>query len=138
MVSLPNHRGALHPGIFEPPGAEQSNRNMEAVNFMEANIEPLKKILKNCTLCPRRCRVDRTRGEKGFCGLDDRLRVDRALAHHGEEPPLSGSRGAGTIFFSSCNLRCSYCQNHQISHRAGGGLLDAEGLVRIMLRPEGV
>jgi len=107
---------------------------MEAVNFMEANIEPLKEILKNCTLCPRRCRVDRTRREKGFSGLDDRLRVDRALAHHGEEPPLSGSRGAGTIFFSSCNLRCSYCQNHQISHRAGGGLLDAEGLVRIMLR----
>ena len=100
---------------------------------MEENIERLKSILQDCTLCPRRCRVDRTRGAKGFCDLDDRLRVERTLPHHGEEPPLSGHRGAGTIFFSSCNLKCSYCQNHQISHRANGSFLGVDGLVRAML-----
>jgi len=113
--------------------AAESNLN-SPIDLMEENIERLKAILKDCTLCPRRCGVDRTRGERGFCGLDGRIHVDRALAHHGEEPPLSGSRGAGTIFFSSCNLRCSYCQNYQISHAAGGSLLEADELALMMLR----
>ena len=61
-------------------------------------IESLKKILKRCVLCPRMCRVDRIAGVKGFCRLDARMVISSALPHHGEEPPLSGSRGAGTIF----------------------------------------
>ncbi len=68
-------------------------------------IESLKKILKRCVLCPRMCRVNRAAGEHGYCGLDARMVISSALPHHGEEPPVSGSRGAGTIFFSSCNLR---------------------------------
>jgi len=59
--------------------------------------------------------------------------MDCAMAHHGEEPPLSGIGGAGTIFFSSCNLRCRYCQNYQISHEVKGEVLTAEGLARVML-----
>ena len=59
--------------------------------------------------------------------------MDCAMAHFGEEPPLSGSRGAGTIFLSSCNLKCIYCQNYQISHRINGESLSAEGLARVML-----
>ncbi|HOW56783.1 MAG TPA: radical SAM protein [Smithellaceae bacterium] len=100
---------------------------------MEKQVSSLKEILKNCTLCPRRCRVDRTRGETGFCGLTAKIVMDCALAHHGEEPPLSGSRGAGTIFFSSCNLGCLYCQNYQISHQVCGRELKPAELAQIML-----
>jgi putative pyruvate formate lyase activating enzyme len=96
----------------------------------------LRGMLSSCTICPRHCRVDRTRGEQGFCRLGDKIVMDCALVHHGEEPPLSGSRGAGTIFFSSCNLKCSYCQNHQISHDIKGELLDSAALARIMLSLE--
>lgn len=98
-----------------------------------SNIEALKAVLKKCVLCPRHCRVDRTAGEKGACGLSGGIVMDCAMAHFGEEPPLSGTGGAGTIFLSSCNLKCLYCQNYQISHRISGQRLDAKGLARIML-----
>ena len=90
-------------------------------------------ILKHCVLCPRRCGVDRTAEETGFCGLPGHIVVDCALPHLGEEPPLSGRHGSGTIFFSSCNLRCIFCQNHQISHRAKGKSMTPAGLARMML-----
>jgi putative pyruvate formate lyase activating enzyme len=90
-------------------------------------------MLNACVLCPRRCRVDRTAGETGFCGLPGRLVVDCALPHLGEEPPLSGRYGSGTIFFSSCNLRCVFCQNYSISHCARGKSMTPEGLARMML-----
>ena len=64
-------------------------------------VEYLKRILRRCVLCPQRCRVDRVAGEKGFCRLAAGMVISSALAHRGEEPPLSGKRGAGTIFFSS-------------------------------------
>ena len=100
---------------------------------MARRIGSLKKILKRCVLCPRMCRVDRIEGAAGFCRLDARAVISSALPHHGEEPPLSGSRGAGTIFFSSCNLKCIYCQNWQISHYPAGRPVTAEELARIML-----
>ena len=72
-----------------------------------------------CTLCPRRCGAERTEAEgHGFCGMPAGLRVARAALHLWEEPPLSGTRGSGTVFFSGCTLRCCYCQNRKIS--AGG------------------
>jgi putative pyruvate formate lyase activating enzyme len=77
--------------------------------------------------------VDRTAEETGFCGLPGHIVVDCALPHLGEEPPLSGRHGSGTIFFSSCNLRCIFCQNHQISHRAKGKSMTPAGLARMML-----
>ncbi|MBN2178027.1 MAG: radical SAM protein [Deltaproteobacteria bacterium] len=93
----------------------------------------LARLMRDCTLCPRKCRVDRLSGERGFCGLGGSVILNRGLPHHGEEPPISGSRGAGTIFFSSCNLRCSYCQNYQISHRAKGRVVDSKDLSGLML-----
>jgi putative pyruvate formate lyase activating enzyme len=96
----------------------------------------LKRILKRCVLCPQRCRVDRTAGEQGFCRLAAEMVMNSALPHHGEEPPLSGSRGAGTIFFSSCNLKCVYCQNYQISHSPAGRTVSEEALAAIMLELE--
>lgn len=72
-------------------------------------------ILRNCTLCPRDCRVDRTAGRLGYCRSGYLPIVSSYCAHHGEEPVLSGRKGSGTIFFGNCNLRCVFCQNHQIS-----------------------
>ena len=89
-------------------------------------------IMTSCVLCPHRCRVDRTAGERGFCDLGARPMIDSALPHHGEEPVLSGRGGAGTIFFSSCNIRCIYCQNWQISHHAAGKTLEIADLSRVM------
>ena len=72
-------------------------------------------LLNSCTLCPRNCKVNRNNGEKGFCGAGKNLRVARAALHYYEEPCLSGNGGSGTVFFSYCNLKCVFCQNHQIS-----------------------
>lgn len=96
-------------------------------------VAALKDIFKNCTLCPRACRVNRSQREVGYCRLGIKIVMDSAFAHHGEEAPISGTNGAGTIFFSSCNLGCVYCQNYEISHQAIGQLLDCETLAEIML-----
>ena len=100
---------------------------------IEDKVSKLKEIFKDCVLCPRKCHVDRTRGELGYCRLPAKIIMDCALAHHGEEPPLSGKNGAGTIFFSSCNLGCIYCQNYQISHCAEGRELDPKQMADVML-----
>ena len=68
-----------------------------------------------CNLCPRNCGVNRLKGETGFCGENSILRIGAAVIHYGEEPPLVGTGGSGTIFISGCNLGCAFCQNHQIS-----------------------
>jgi putative pyruvate formate lyase activating enzyme len=70
---------------------------------------------KNCLLCPRECGVDRTKNHKGICGETVALRIASIGPHYGEEPPISGTNGSGTVFFSGCSLRCIYCQNYQIS-----------------------
>ena len=100
---------------------------------VEKNIEKLNNILVNCTLCPRMCQINRAAGEKGFCNLGKEMIISAALPHHGEEPPFSGDKGAGTIFFSSCNLRCIYCQNYQISHTTKGYQVSVQQLSDIML-----
>ncbi|MBN2091757.1 4Fe-4S cluster-binding domain-containing protein [candidate division KSB1 bacterium] len=72
---------------------------------------------KNCQLCPRDCRIDRTRGEIGYCGETAQLRIATIEAHFGEEPPISGTNGSGTVFFTGCSLKCNFCQNFQISQQ---------------------
>jgi putative pyruvate formate lyase activating enzyme len=76
-----------------------------------------RKILENCTLCPRECRVNRFRGGSGYCGTDAWMNISAICIHRGEEPSISGENGICNIFFSGCNLHCLYCQNHEISHR---------------------
>jgi len=90
--------------------------------------------LSRCTICPRVCLVDRTSGDLGFCRTDRRARVASYFPHHGEEPPISGWRGSGTIFFSGCNLACVYCQNSEISQSREGQEVTDEQLAAIMLR----
>ncbi len=77
-------------------------------------------LYSHCTLCPRACGVDRTRGETGFCGEGTVARVSIACLHRGEEPPLSGEHGSGTVFFTGCTLGCPTCQNYMISGGAPG------------------
>ena len=76
--------------------------------------------LASCQLCPRACGVDRAAGERGACGAQGELVVARAALHMWEEPPISGSRGSGTVFFSNCPLRCVYCQNQVIADGRAG------------------
>lgn len=90
--------------------------------------------LSDCDLCPQNCRVDRTAGETGECGITDRMLVASCNLHHGEEPPLSGDRGSGTIFFSGCSLSCMYCQNYPLSQQLVGSPFSVEDLGRAMLK----
>jgi len=86
----------------------------------------------NCELCPRRCGVDRTAGECGFCGAPDTAMVAKTMLHMWEEPALAGSGGSGAIFFGGCTLGCKYCQNAAISACAVGMPTDSEGLRKMM------
>lgn len=99
-----------------------SNKVMEA-----------EEILEECTLCPRECRVDRTADQKGFCKTGDKPFVSSWGPHFGEERPLVGRFGSGTIFFSNCNLGCLFCQNYSISHFGEGVEISFEKLAEIML-----
>jgi len=96
-------------------------------------IAKLYEILKRCTLCARECKVDRTAGERGFCRSGMELCVSSSFPHFGEESPLRGSRGSGTIFLAGCNLRCIYCQNWELSHLGEGERMGEEELARVML-----
>ncbi len=94
-------------------------------------------MYRDCRLCPRDCRVDRARGELGFCRASDEVKVSGFFAHFGEEPPLVGWNGSGTIFFSHCGLRCVYCQNHHISFRGDGEYATSRELAEMMMRLQG-
>ena len=85
-------------------------------------------MLSHCELCPRRCGVNRLAGETGYCGAGARVEVYRWAAHGGEEPPISGSRGSGTVFFGRCTLRCLYCQNHPWSQEGQASACDTAQL----------
>jgi putative pyruvate formate lyase activating enzyme len=88
-------------------------------------------LFQECLLCPRSCGVDRTsKGKKGFCRERAQLRVAYVGPHFGEEPPLSGTRGSGTVFFTGCSLGCSFCQNYQVSRDGLGKRMGVEELLR--------
>ena len=86
----------------------------------------------NCILCPRQCGVDRSAGEKGFCGCPDAALVAKTMIHKWEEPVLAGNGGSGAIFFGGCTLGCSYCQNADISRCATGTPADSQLLRQLM------
>lgn len=89
--------------------------------------------LKNCTLCPRNCGVDRTK-TVGFCGATNHIKAARAALHFWEEPCISGTNGSGTVFFSGCNLACRYCQNYKISTQGYGEEISVKRLGDIFLK----
>ena len=92
---------------------------------------------KNCSFCPRACGVDRTSGKLGFCRQSSAMRIACAVLHHGEEPPITGHGGSGTIFFTGCTLQCRFCQNHQISRGGIGKEVSANEFSNICLKLQG-
>jgi putative pyruvate formate lyase activating enzyme len=105
----------------------QSGVLSQKADLLEARSSP-------CELCPHRCGVHRLDGERGRCRLGTETLVASASPHFGEEAPLVGQGGSGTIFFASCNMACVFCQNYEISHFARGEALTAEQLSGLMLR----
>jgi putative pyruvate formate lyase activating enzyme len=115
-------------------GFSPSYRKLHDTGKLRDLGNKLWKGMRQCKLCPRECRVDRLSGEKGFCGADFRLIVSSAHPHFGEEAPLVGRNGSGTVFFSHCSLRCVFCINWQISHRGDGSEINIEELASMMLK----
>ncbi|MFO7929459.1 MAG: radical SAM protein [Candidatus Humimicrobiaceae bacterium] len=93
----------------------------------------LNKLLSNCIICPHKCLVNRAEGVKGFCKAPASPVISSSMPHHGEEPPISGTSGSGTIFFTYCNMRCVYCQNYQISQQHEGRKIKVGKLAELML-----
>jgi len=93
-------------------------------------LKSLFKIYLACSLCPKNCKANRIKGKKGFCGENSTLRVAYVGPHFGEEPPVTGENGSGTVFFPGCSLKCSFCQNWQISHKGIGKRIKIKELVK--------
>lgn len=96
-------------------------------------IEKTFSMLESCCLCPRKCKVNRLKGEKGFCKTALNARVCSYMPHFGEEPPVSGKSGSGTIFFTHCNMACVYCQNYEFSQLGQGREVELEQLADFMI-----
>ncbi len=105
---------------------------------IEERINEAFALIQGCRLCPRTCGVDRTKGERGFCRTGSKAMVSSWGPHFGEERPLVGKHGSGTIFFTYCNLGCIYCQNYTISHLGEGMEVSAERLASIMLELQSI
>jgi len=110
------------------------------VNDVPVDIESFSPVVRRlwermdpCVLCPRRCKVSRTRGQMGYCGIAVDPVVSSVGPHFGEESVLVGMGGSGTIFFAGCNLRCVFCQNYDISHNRLGRQVTIERLARAMI-----
>jgi len=102
------------------------------IGILEKNVSIALEYFADCTVCPRQCHVDRTSGELGECAMPARLKISSANLHHGEEPPISGTAGSGTIFLSGCNLHCQYCQNYPISQYGHGKFYSARETANMM------
>lgn len=102
--------------------------------LLNQRIKEALRLMEACTLCPRTCGVNRLRGEKGFCETGRRATVASYSPHFGEEAPLVGSHGSGTIFMSGCNLLCAFCQNYEISHLREGSEVEPAQMAVMMVQ----
>lgn len=91
-------------------------------------------MLSSCSICPHQCKVNRIENELGFCRTGSKITICSYMPHHGEEPPISGKNGSGTIFFSNCTMGCLYCQNYEFSQMGEGKEVETEELADFMLR----
>jgi putative pyruvate formate lyase activating enzyme len=112
--------------------------SLEKKGELSRRVEKLKSIYESCHLCPRDCRVNRLEGQIGKCQATSRVKVSSAQAHFGEERPLVGKRGSGTIFFSNCGLRCVFCQNYQISIEGEGIEISDQRLAETMIKVQNI
>jgi putative pyruvate formate lyase activating enzyme len=116
-------------------GEEQpSYLQLQKTGELDKRVEQLYSIYENCHLCPRDCRVNRIKGQTGKCLATAKVKVSSAAPHFGEESPLVGRGGSGTIFFSNCNLRCIYCQNYTISIEGEGIEIAERRLAETMIK----
>ncbi|MCJ7813734.1 radical SAM protein [bacterium] len=104
------------------------------ITLIQKRIKHAYALLTRCHLCPRECGVNRLKGETGFCKAGFHPMVSSDNLHFGEEPPISGNQGSGTIFFTGCNLGCVFCQNYPISHFGHGNKVNLPKLAAMMLR----
>jgi putative pyruvate formate lyase activating enzyme len=113
----------------------KKTRSLDAAKsgLLRKNVEKALEALRCCRLCPRQCEVDRLSGEMGMCKVGRNAVVASYGPHFGEESPLVGYAGSGSIFFSGCNLLCSFCQNFDISHYVVGEMMSASRLAKIMI-----
>lgn len=102
----------------------------------ELNASSSLDMLRKCNLCPRKCYVNRLDGELGFCNASKDVKIAKVSLHMWEEPCISGIAGSGTVFFSNCNLRCVFCQNHEISHEDTGKVVSVTRLSEIFLEQQ--
>ncbi len=100
---------------------------------LREKAEEAYKLLQTCSLCPRKCEVDRLQDQRGLCGAGKKAKVYKFKIHFGEEPPISGWRGSGVIFFSGCPLKCLYCQNYPFSQQGKGREISPQLLSHMML-----
>lgn len=110
-----------------------SYRRLLEADRLGERVAQVRERLRRCNVCPRHCAVDRLEGEKGICQVGAQAFIASYGPHLGEEAPLRGIHGSGTIFFASCNLRCVYCQNYDISQLREGYEVSSEELADIML-----
>lgn len=108
--------------------------HLQKVGELDKRVEQFYSIYENCHLCPRDCRVNRIEGQTGRCQASANVKVSSAAPHFGEEAPLVGRGGSGTIFFSNCNLRCIYCQNYSISLEGEGIEITDRRLAETMIK----
>lgn len=113
---------------WEPAYLETQRRGL-----LQEKIQAASDILSQCHLCPHNCLVDRHHGERGLCRTGDQAIVSSYGPHFGEEDPLVGQHGSGTIFFTHCNLYCIFCQNYEISHGGEGEEISTADLAAMML-----
>lgn len=133
------------PGVTHAFSPVSQSESREYPSFLElqksgqlaSRVEKLMAYYESCHLCPRDCRVNRLKGETGVCRATTRVKISSAFPHFGEERPLVGKGGSGTIFFSNCALRCIFCQNYTISIEGEGVEITDEQLAETMLKVQG-
>ncbi len=123
----------MKPSVQKNPSIEPGYIRLHESGELARRVEASGKILADCTLCPWHCHVNRPAGEKGVCRVGALPMVSSYGPHFGEERPLVGTYGSGTIFLTFCNLRCVFCQNYDISHLGEGREVGAEDLGEMML-----
>lgn len=111
-------------------GSTPDGHKEKKVNY---SINKLYKLMEKCCLCPRKCGINRLKGEIGLCKTGKDVKVASINLHYGEEPPISSEKGSGTIFFTNCNLSCVFCQNYPISQLSNGNVITAEQLADKMI-----
>ena len=105
---------------------------------LKKRVEKTVNLLKQCQICPRRCKVNRLENEKGICKVGRLPMVSSYNPHFGEESPLVGTQGSGTIFLTSCNLGCIFCQNYDISHLGAGYEISIERFAKMMIELQNI